>query len=136
MNRWYLATSPEHYRVHNCYVKTTQVERLNDTIQFKHKNITNPTISPHDKIRHALAKCRMALKGTMNENPKQQMKEQMTIVNNAQTHLNQRMERNSQRVPRVETQQVPKVDIYKPNQAPPRPSDNHTPNRTTDKPTT
>ena len=50
---WYLSTSPEHYRVHNCYVKTTQVERLTDTIQFKHKNITNPTISSHDKIMQA-----------------------------------------------------------------------------------
>jgi len=71
---WYLATSPEHYRVHNCYVKTTQAERLTDTIQFKHKNITNPTsISPHDKIMHALANCKTALKGMMNENPNQQM---------------------------------------------------------------
>ena len=39
---WYLATSPEHYCLHNCYVKATQVERLTDTIQFKHKNITTP----------------------------------------------------------------------------------------------
>ena len=32
---WYLATSPEHYRVHNCYVKTTQAERLTNTIQLE-----------------------------------------------------------------------------------------------------
>jgi len=74
----YLATSPEHYRVHNCYAKTTQAERLTNTIQFKHKNITNPTISPHDKIMHALANCKTALKGMMNENPNQQMEELMT----------------------------------------------------------
>ena len=58
------------------------------------------------------------------------------IVNNAQTHLNQRKEHNSQQVPRVETQQVPRVDTYEPDKAPPRPSDNLTPNRTTDTPTT
>ena len=109
---------------------------LINTIQFKHKNKTNPTISPDDKIMHALANCKMALKGMMNENPNQQMKELVTIVNNAQTYLNQRTECNSQQVLRVETQQVLRVDIYEPNQAPPRPSDNHTPNRTTDMPTT
>ena len=130
---WYLATSPKHYRVHNCYVKTTQAERLTDTIQFKHKNITNPTISPHDKIMHALANCKEALKGMMNGNPDQQMEELMTIVNNTQTHLNQRKERNLQQVPRVETQQVPRVDTNEPIQAPMRPSDNHNPNRTTNK---
>ena len=26
VDRWYLAMSPEHYRVHNCYVKTTQAK--------------------------------------------------------------------------------------------------------------
>ena len=86
---WYLATSPKHNRVHNCDVKTTQAERLTDTIQFQHKNITNPTISPHEKIMHALANCKEALKGMMNGNPDQQMEELMTIVNNTQTHLNQ-----------------------------------------------
>jgi len=132
---WYLATSPKHYRVHNCYVKTTQAERLTDTIQFKHKNITNPTISPHDKIMHALANCKMAIKGMMNENPNQQMGELQTIFNNAQAHLNQRKEINLQQVPRVESQQVSRVDTYEPNQAPLRPSDNHTPTRITDTPT-
>ena len=69
---WYLSTSPEHYRAHNCYVKTTQAERLTDTILFKHKNITNPTISPLDKIMHALANCKTALMGMINDNPNHQ----------------------------------------------------------------
>ncbi len=66
---WYLATSPDRYRVHNCYAKTTQAVRLTDTIQFKYKNISNPTISPQDKIMLALANCNTALKGMMNDNP-------------------------------------------------------------------
>jgi len=101
---WYLATSPEHYRVHNCYVKTTQAEQLTDTIQFKHKNITNPTISPHDKIMLALANCKMALKGMMDDNSNQQMEELQTIVNNAQAHLNQQQTTNTQQVPTVDSQ--------------------------------
>ena len=40
-----------------------------------------------------------------------------------------------QQVPRVESQQVSRVDTYEPNQAPLRPSDNHTPTRITDTPT-
>jgi len=133
---WYLLTSAEDYRVHICYVKTTQAERLTDTIQFKHKNITNPTISSHDKIMHALANCKTALKGMMNDNPTQHMEELQTIVTNAHTHLNQQKETNSHQVPRVESRQVPRVDTNEPNQTPPpRPSDNHTPNRMSDPPT-
>jgi len=36
----------------------------------------------------ALANCKTALKGMMNDNPNQQMEELQTIVNNAQAHLN------------------------------------------------
>ncbi len=104
---WYLSTSPEHYRVHNCYVKTTQAERLTDTIQFKHKNITNPTISPQDKIMHALANCKNALTGMMNGT---QMEELQTLLTKAHAHLEQRKETNSHQVPRVETQHAPRVE--------------------------
>jgi hypothetical protein len=92
MDGWYLATSPEHYHIHNCHVKATQAKRLTDTIQFKHKNITNPTISPQDKIMQALANCTTALNGMMNGNANQQIAELQTTVNNAQAHLNQRQD--------------------------------------------
>ena len=46
---WYLATSPEHYRTHSCHIKSTQRERLSDTVHFKHKNITNPSLLHADK---------------------------------------------------------------------------------------
>jgi hypothetical protein len=128
---WYLATPPEHYHVHNCYVKTTQAERLTNTIQFKHKNITNPSISPHDKIMQALAKCKMALKGMMNDSANQQMEELRRIVNNAQAHLHQRQTTSMQPVLRVELQQVLRVDTNDPHQAPPRTTETHTPSRMT-----
>eukprot|EP00804_Cyclotella_cryptica_P025595 CCRYP_002824-RC/>CCRYP_002824-RC protein AED:0.35 eAED:0.35 QI:0/-1/0/1/-1/1/1/0/432 len=41
---WYLNTSAEHYRVHNCHIKSTKAERLSDTVHFKHKDITNPSL--------------------------------------------------------------------------------------------
>ena len=39
---WYLFTSEEHYRTHNCYVKVTRSKRLTDTFHLQHKHITNP----------------------------------------------------------------------------------------------
>ena len=48
---WYLSTSPEHYRTHKCHIKETKLDRFSDTVQFQHKNITNPTITPHNTSR-------------------------------------------------------------------------------------
>jgi hypothetical protein len=80
-----LHTSPEHYRVHNCHTKSTRKERLTDTIQFRHKNITNPTISHADKVMKALADCAAVLKGIQHLPPKQQFDELKSIVTNLQT---------------------------------------------------
>ena len=60
---WYLSTSPEHYRTHRCYVKSTRSERLTDTAQFQHKNITNPTLTHGDKLMRAIDDCHRAIKG-------------------------------------------------------------------------
>jgi hypothetical protein len=46
---WYLFTSPEHYCTHTYYVKATKSEGHLDTVNFKHKNITNPTITHAEK---------------------------------------------------------------------------------------
>ncbi len=54
---WYLFTSQEHYRTHKCYVKATKSRCHSDTVHFKHKNITNPTITHADKVMQALAEC-------------------------------------------------------------------------------
>jgi hypothetical protein len=60
---WYLFTSPEHYRTHNCHVKHTKSKRLSNTMQFQHKRITNPSITHADKVMHALADCVKAIQG-------------------------------------------------------------------------
>jgi hypothetical protein len=41
---WYLRTSPKHYQ---CHVKETRSERVSDTVHFKHKYITQPTLPPN-----------------------------------------------------------------------------------------
>ena len=136
LDGWYLSTSPEHYRIHNCHIKSTSAERLTDAIQFQHKNITNPTISPQDKIMLALANCKTALTGMMSGGPYQQMEELQTIVTNAHTHLQQHQESILQQVPRVETHQVPRVDTPIPQQPATRATATPTAGRSTRTPPT
>ena len=51
INGWYLYTSPEHYCTHVCHIKPARHNKqLSDTVDFKHKRITNPTITHADKI--------------------------------------------------------------------------------------
>ena len=52
---WYIETSHEHYRTHNCHIKATNNELFFDTVQFQHKNITNRTLSTADKLMQASA---------------------------------------------------------------------------------
>jgi hypothetical protein len=60
---WYLFTSPEHYHTHRCYVKATKSKRHSDRVHFKHKNITNSTITHDDKVMQALAECIKTITG-------------------------------------------------------------------------
>ena len=60
---WYIGTSMEHYRCHRIYVKKTRSERISDTVFFKHKYITQPTVTPADTIVKALNDLTNALKG-------------------------------------------------------------------------
>ncbi|KAL7478477.1 hypothetical protein ACHAW6_004249 [Cyclotella cf. meneghiniana] len=60
---WFLNTSAEHYQVHNCHVKHTNSECLSDTIQFQHRSITNPLLSPANKLMLPLANCKEILSG-------------------------------------------------------------------------
>ena len=65
---WYLATYPEHYRKHICHIKTTNSEKFTDTVQFRHKNIINPTITHSNNITAAIADCSKAFKNMGNNN--------------------------------------------------------------------
>ena len=87
---WYLNTSQEHYRgVHNCYTKETRSECLSDTVVFKHKHMTNPTMMHADKLMQALANCKSALQGVTNGKQDQQLQELQQIVEQAGAHIHQ-----------------------------------------------
>ena len=62
VNGWYLFTSQEHDRTHNCHVKETRRERLTGTVHLQHKNITNPTISRSDKVMADIVDCSKTIK--------------------------------------------------------------------------
>ena len=47
---WYLGTSPDHYRSHIIHVKGTKADRVSETVFFKHKYLTNPTVTHADKV--------------------------------------------------------------------------------------
>jgi hypothetical protein len=60
---FYLKTSEQHYRTHVIFAKKTRAKRLADTVFFKHKYITLPTITPVDAIVNAYNKLRQAIQG-------------------------------------------------------------------------
>jgi hypothetical protein len=61
---WYIGTSPEHYRTHIVLVKATKHLRISDTMYFKHKYITQPTIIPEDRIVNAYQELTRAMKAS------------------------------------------------------------------------
>ena len=63
---WYLRTSDEHYRCHEIYVIQTRGVRLSDTVHFKHKHITIPTVTPEDTIVKCMNDLTQALKERRN----------------------------------------------------------------------
>jgi hypothetical protein len=66
IDRWYLRTSPEHYLCHVIYVKKTRSEWISDMVHFKHKYITQLTLTPEDTIVKALNDLTNALKQKRN----------------------------------------------------------------------
>jgi hypothetical protein len=72
INGWYLGTSQEHYQYHIIHVKITKSERISDTVFFKHKYITQPTLTPVDTVVKAIDDLTCALKGTRNKQGIQQ----------------------------------------------------------------
>ena len=53
MDGYYLGTSPDHYRSHRICGKETNVERVSENVFFKHKYLTNPTVTHADKVVQA-----------------------------------------------------------------------------------
>jgi hypothetical protein len=58
--------APEHYRCHKIFVKATRSIRTSDTVFFKHKYITQPTVTPADAIVKAYQDLIYAIQGITN----------------------------------------------------------------------
>ena len=106
---WYLATSDEHYQAHKCHIKTTKGERVSDTVQFQHKHITNPTVTPQDKIMRALAECTKAIKGIKNVDATQDLRELQWVLTD-KTNTHHAANNQTEPTPEPEPSPVPRVD--------------------------
>eukprot|EP00956_Cyclotella_meneghiniana_P036650 scaffold128493_cov64-Cyclotella_meneghiniana.AAC.1 len=104
---WYVQTSPEHYRTHKCYIKSTKSERLSDTVQFQHKRITNPTVSPKDKLMNAIAACQQALNNATNDKSNNEINMLQAILNKAKEQV------TGERVLPEDKQSLPRVQNNK-----------------------
>eukprot|EP00804_Cyclotella_cryptica_P018370 CCRYP_015487-RA/>CCRYP_015487-RA protein AED:0.13 eAED:0.11 QI:0/0/0/1/0/0.5/2/0/1281 len=65
---WYLRASPEHYRTHVIFVKATRKTRVSDTVYFKHKYLTQPTLTQADAIVQAYRDLIHAIQGSSKTN--------------------------------------------------------------------
>jgi hypothetical protein len=83
----YLQTSPEHFRCHIIYTKGTQSKRNTDTVFFKTKFITQPTLTPIDTIVNAFTNLTNALKGTRKVKGIQDIKQLNCYTNFSTTYL-------------------------------------------------
>jgi hypothetical protein len=84
VDRWYLSTSPKHYRTHRCgHIKATKSEQVSDTVYFSHKNITRPTIAHADKVMNAIAECAKAIKDITSPNGAEEMGQLVELTEQA-----------------------------------------------------
>ncbi len=106
---WHLLTSPEHYPTHTCSVKATKSECHLDTVHFKHKHITNPTITHADKVMQALVECIKTITGAARATTAHDEKDLQRIVKAKQAALhkndapinNSNPEHRAPRVPKL-----------------------------------
>jgi hypothetical protein len=122
---WYLRTSDEHYRCHEIYAKHTRSTRISDTVHFKHKHITAPTLTPEDTIVKAMTDLTEALrerqntKGAIEYKALQKLDELMNKILIPQTARTQpittrRVTFDPTAKPVAETQQTPRACIETP----------------------
>ncbi len=98
---WSLSTSQEHYQTHVCQIKHTNSDRLSDTVQFKHKHITNPLLTHAKKIMRALSHCIQVLKGKEATTTEQELRDIQQVIDATQAHL----DTNKASLPRMQPHQ-------------------------------
>ena len=109
-------TSAEHYRTHVIFCKKTRAKRLADTVFFKHKHITQPTVTPADAIVNAFTKLRDTIQGIQHSKDDAHFEALRQLENTLQPSAKHAIKTVKQiKLPRVEqqlelTQQVPRVN--------------------------
>ena len=99
LSGWYIGTSTEHYRCHKIFCKKTRSERISDTVMFRHRYITQPTITPEDQIIKAVADLSSALRQRINLRGQEEMtvlQKMNNILNNTSTQLTEKGQKRKQ----------------------------------------
>jgi hypothetical protein len=113
---FYLKTSEEYYRTQVIFAKKTRAKRLANTVFFKHKYITQPTITPADAIVNAYNKLRRAIQGLQHSKDDAHFETLERIENIMQSTSKHAIKPTvNVKLPRVEqvklTQHVPRVSL-------------------------
>ena len=109
---FYLQTLPEHYRTHIIFVKKTRAKRLADTVFFKHKYITQPTVTPADAVVQAYHKMMQALQGIQHSKDDAQMEALERLQENLQPTTEATIPRVNQQTKLTDS--VPRVQFVEP----------------------
>ncbi len=103
---WHLSSSSDHYRSWWVFVKATRAKRITDTVFFKHKYITQPTVTPADSIVNAYHNLAKALQGIQNSKDNAHIEALKRLEDTLNPGYNQVIEKYQVQRPRVDEQQV------------------------------
>ena len=94
---WYVGVALQHYRCHTIAEKATRAAQISDTVEFRHHHLTQPTVTPMDRIFHGVNKLTCALQDA----PHIACKNQLLAIDT----LHQEIQRwsTSNRTPHVKT---------------------------------
>ena len=133
---WYIGTSPKHYRCHQIWNQKTKAERICDTVFFKHKYLTQPTLSVEDQIIKAIRDLKDVIRQSKNKkgDVDSQALKQLSKIFNSEEYNNQT---EAQQAPRVhEERQAPRVQEERQAPRVQQPTQNQTASRPKEKQTT
>ena len=51
---WYVGVSLQHYQCHTIVAKATRAAQISDTVEFRHHHLTQPEVTPMDRIVHGV----------------------------------------------------------------------------------
>ena len=105
---WYIGTSFEHYTNYKVWVKETRAERISDTVWFRHKYITNPSLTTADYIVNAANDLAQALDKNQPQALKPSSKEALSqlakIFNEVAVKISNKEAEKNARLPGVDRQ--------------------------------